>query len=105
MRKQRAIEMLGGTIQSAATCIGNGSSESVRVWPDPVNPVIRDRVLAGIVRMHAARAMGLTLQEFHESKQAHEALEEALAASTGYLQHIGNHAAERFKSTSLAPAA
>lgn len=104
MRKQWAIEILGGTYQTAATYIGNGSFESVRAWPDVVNPVTRDRVLAAIVRMHAARAMGLTLPEFHETKQAHEALEQALVSSPQCLQLIGMHAAELYKNASLAPA-
>lgn len=104
MRKQRAIEILGGTPQSAAMSVGIVRA-AVHNWPDPLNPVTRDRIIAALVRRHVVEAMGITLQEFHESKQAQNALEEALAGSPECLLHIGHHAAERFKSTSLAPAA
>lgn len=103
MRKQRAIEILGGTAQSAAMCVGVVNA-AIRNWPDPLNPVTRDRVLAAVVRMHVARAMGLTLREIHDSKQAQQALEEALAASPECLLQIGHHAAEQLKNASLAPA-
>jgi hypothetical protein len=103
MRKQRAIEILGGTQQSAATCVGVVNA-AIRNWPDPLNPVTRDRVIAAIVRMHIAPAMGLTVRELHDSKQAQAALEEALAASPDCLRQIGHHAAEYFKGAALAPA-
>ena len=103
MRKQRAIEMLGGTHQSAAACVGVVKA-AVHQWPDPLNPVTRDRVLAGILRMHVARAMGLTMSEFHDNKQAQAALEEALVASPQCLLLIGLHAADDFKKTALAAA-
>ena len=103
MRKKWAIEQLGGTPENARLCTGVGSDASVRAWPDPLNNLIRDRVLAAIVRRHVARVMGLTVSEFHESKQAQEALEEALVDSPECLQQIGQRAAKYFKS-SLAPA-
>lgn len=95
MRKQRAIEILGGTAQSAATCVGVVNA-AIRNWPDPLNPVTRDRVLAAVVRMHVAQAMGLTLPEFHESREAHKALEDALVASADSLKIIGERALEHF---------
>jgi len=91
MRKQRAIDILGGTTRSAAACVGVVDA-AIRNWPDPLLPQVRDRVLAGFVRMHVAAAMGLTLAELHESREAQKAFEEALAASEDHLLAIGRRA-------------
>ncbi|SCK49377.1 hypothetical protein VAR608DRAFT_4917 [Variovorax sp. HW608] len=106
MRKQRAIEILGGTVRSTANCVGVVDA-AIRNWPDPLNPVTRDRVIAALVRMRAAEAMGLTLSEFHESREAHKALEDALVASADSLKVIGERALEHFnksRPTALAAA-
>lgn len=51
MQKSRAIEALGGSVQSAASKVGV-SSEAVRQWPDPLPARIADRVLAALAREH-----------------------------------------------------
>jgi len=49
MRKDDAIQLLGGTIQAAATRIGC-TYEAVRKWPDPLPARLRDRVQAALWR-------------------------------------------------------
>lgn len=51
MDKACAIEMLGGSIASAAAAIGV-SYQAVDKWPDPLPPRIADRVLAALARKH-----------------------------------------------------
>jgi hypothetical protein len=51
MKKARAIEMLGGSITSAASTLGI-SYQGVRQWPDDLPPKIADRVFAAFVRLH-----------------------------------------------------
>lgn len=49
MRKAKAIELLGGTVASAAKAIGI-SYQAVDKWPDDLPPRIADRVLAAVAR-------------------------------------------------------
>lgn len=49
MRKEKAIELLGGTIASASREIGI-SYQAVDKWPDELPPRIADRVLAAVAR-------------------------------------------------------
>lgn len=49
MDKQTAINLLGGSISSAAKRIGV-SYPAVRKWPDPLSPRIADRVEAALAR-------------------------------------------------------
>ena len=49
MKKQKAIEMLGGTITIAAKKIGI-SYQAVNKWPDPLPARIADRVHAAAAR-------------------------------------------------------
>lgn len=51
MRKRKALELLGGSIASAAEAIGV-SYQAVDKWPDPLPPRIEDRVVAVIARRH-----------------------------------------------------
>lgn len=51
MRKSRAIELLGGTVASAAKEIGI-SYQAVDKWPDDLPARIADRVLAAVARKH-----------------------------------------------------
>lgn len=51
MDKARAIELLGGTITSAAEAIGV-TYQAIDKWPDPLPARIEDRVLAAIARKH-----------------------------------------------------
>lgn len=47
MRKAEAIELLGGSITSAANAIGI-SYQAVDKWPDELPPRIADRVYAAL---------------------------------------------------------
>jgi molybdenum-dependent DNA-binding transcriptional regulator ModE len=49
MHKPKAIELLGGTIASAAKAIGI-SYQAVDKWPEQLPPRIADRVLAAVAR-------------------------------------------------------
>lgn len=49
MLKSKAIELLGGTIASAAEAIGI-SYQAVDKWPDVLPPRVADRVIAAIVK-------------------------------------------------------
>ena len=49
MFKQKAIELLGGTITAASEAIGI-SYQAVSKWPDELPPRISDRVFAAIAR-------------------------------------------------------
>ena len=51
MKKQKAIELLGGSIASAADAVGI-TYQGVNQWPDDLPPRIADRVMAAIARKH-----------------------------------------------------
>jgi len=51
MNKARALELLGGTVATAAEAIGV-SSAAISQWPDELPPRIEDRVLAALARKH-----------------------------------------------------
>ena len=51
MDKKRAIELLGGTVSSAAEAIGITTS-AVSQWPDELPDRVADRVLAALARKH-----------------------------------------------------
>ena len=51
MLKTKAIELLGGSVASAADAIGV-SYQAVDKWPDKLPPRISDRVMAAIARRH-----------------------------------------------------
>ena len=53
MKKQEAIEILGGTITLAAKEIGI-SYQAVNKWPDPLPARIADRVEAAVARKQSA---------------------------------------------------
>jgi hypothetical protein len=50
MHKSEAIELLGGTIQAAASAVGI-SYQAVDKWPDELPPRIADRVQAALYRI------------------------------------------------------
>ena len=50
MKKSEAIELLGGTVTSAARAIGI-SPAAVSVWPDELRPRVADRVQAALWRI------------------------------------------------------
>lgn len=51
MEKQKALQLLGGTIATAAEAIGI-SYQAVDKWPDVLPARIADRVLAAQARKH-----------------------------------------------------
>lgn len=53
MLKAKAIELLGGSVASAAEAIGI-SYQAVEKWPDPLPDRISDRVVAALARKHLA---------------------------------------------------
>lgn len=51
MMKTKAIELLGGTVPSAAKALGV-TYQAVNKWPDELPQRIADRVLGAYTRMH-----------------------------------------------------
>lgn len=51
MHKKHAIDLLGGTVASAAEAVGI-SYQAVDKWPDPLPKRIEDRVLAALARKY-----------------------------------------------------
>ena len=49
MEKKRAIELLGGSVGSAAKAIGI-NSQAISQWPDTLPPRLIDRVIAALAR-------------------------------------------------------
>lgn len=52
MDKQTAIDLLGGSLKSAAEAVGV-TPQAVSGWPDPLSKKIADRVQAALWRMSA----------------------------------------------------
>jgi len=98
MRRQWAIEALGASQVEAAAAVGVERS-AVGMWPDPVMPITRDRVIAAMVRREMARAMGLTLEQFHANGDAQASMEHALRHNAEGLLHLARRAAEHFRQT------
>lgn len=49
MKKTHAIELLGGSVGSAAKSIGI-NSQAISQWPDTLPPRLADRVIAALAR-------------------------------------------------------
>ena len=58
MEKQKAIELLGGTVAAAASAIGI-NSQAISQWPEELPPRLIDRVIAACVRTGVAVPSGL----------------------------------------------
>lgn len=56
MYKQRALELLGGSVTSAAIACGVTTS-AVSQWPEELPKNIEDRVLAALARKHLPREL------------------------------------------------
>ena len=54
MLKKEAIDILGGTVTSAARAVGV-SPQAVSLWPDVLSDAIRDRVQAALWRQKQIR--------------------------------------------------
>ena len=62
MNKQKAIDLLGGSVSAAADAVGV-SYQAVDKWPDVLPQRIVDRVQAAIARKHLpAEMLGLDKQ-------------------------------------------
>jgi len=63
MLKTKAIELLGGSVTSAAKEIGV-SYQAVEKWPDELPSRIADRVIAAVARKHLdLQSLGLSAQD------------------------------------------
>lgn len=49
MKKQQAIQLLGGSVSAAAKAIGI-TYQAVKKWPSELSPRVADRVLAALAR-------------------------------------------------------
>lgn len=56
LTKERAIELLGGSVSAAAAEIGV-SYQAINKWPDVLPPRIADRVVAAIARKRLPELM------------------------------------------------
>lgn len=56
MLKQKAIELLGGTVTAAAKAVGVTTS-AVTQWPEELPPRIADRVQAALARQTFGQAL------------------------------------------------
>ena len=72
MDKTKAIELLGGTVGSAAEAIGI-NSQAISQWPDTLPPRLVDRVIAARLRIGkpVPRALLLRPKKVHP----HQAIE------------------------------
>jgi hypothetical protein len=65
VRKTKALELLGGTVTSAAKEVRLTPS-AVSQWPDELTPAIEDRVLAALARKHLPAEMtGVSASPIH----------------------------------------
>ncbi|WP_341667372.1 Cro/CI family transcriptional regulator [Alcaligenes sp. SDU_A2] len=51
MKKKHAIQLLGGTVSSAASAIGI-MPQAVTQWPEDLPPRIADRVIAAVAKQN-----------------------------------------------------
>lgn len=54
MRKEKAIQLLGGDISSAAKAIGI-SYQAVKKWPEVLSPAVSDRVVAALAKSEPSK--------------------------------------------------
>lgn len=54
MKKDKAIQLLGGTVTATAEAIGI-MPQAVTQWPDELPPRIADRVIAAVARQNPKR--------------------------------------------------
>ena len=56
MKKQTAIELLGGTPKKAAEAMGYRAVQTIYLWPETLPQATADRVAGVVARMAANRA-------------------------------------------------
>lgn len=69
MFKKEAINLLGGTVTSAAALIGV-RPQAISGWPETLTPALRDRVQAALYRQHLARKPRAKVQQTAEASHA-----------------------------------
>ena len=57
MKKQTAIELLGGTPKKAAEAMGYRAVQTIYLWPETLPQATADRVAGVVARMAAKRAL------------------------------------------------
>lgn len=62
MKRTTALELLGGTVASAAKAIGV-TTQAVYAWDDDLAPAIADRVIAAYSRMHPSPEIAKVLED------------------------------------------
>ena len=55
MKKQTAIELLGGTPKKAAEAMGYRAVQTIYLWPETLPQATADRVTGVVARMKTAR--------------------------------------------------
>jgi len=55
MRKQEAIDMLGGTAKKVAEAMGYKVPQSVYLWPDPLSQSVADKVRGAALRLKESK--------------------------------------------------
>ena len=55
MKKQTAIELLGGTPKKAAEAMGYRAVQTIYLWPETLPQATADRVAGVVARMKPAR--------------------------------------------------
>ena len=70
MKKSKAIELLGGTVASAAASIGI-TSQAITQWPDELPNRLTDRVYAAIARKSMPNSidLGHRVQEHRDGRR------------------------------------
>ncbi len=67
MLKAKAIELLGGSVATAAEAIGV-TYQAVDKWPEELPPRIADRVLAALARQHLSPKLLAALTPKREAR-------------------------------------
>jgi hypothetical protein len=55
MKKNQAIELLGGTPKKAAKALGYKAVQTIYLWPDVLPQAIADRVIGAALRIREER--------------------------------------------------
>lgn len=74
MKKQKAIELLGGSASAAAAACGVTPS-AVSQWPEDLPPNIENRVIAALARKHLSPELLGALPEDEPAASAEPAAE------------------------------
>ena len=70
MKKQTAIELLGGTPKKAAEAMGYRAVQTIYLWPETLPQATADRVAGVVARMAAKPARKATPTAHGEAQEA-----------------------------------